>query len=41
MDNYILCSIYVIIEVEVFDVHAHVSVFYAGDDAVYIHIHCG
>ena len=40
MDHYIFYSIHAIIEVEVFDFHAHVSVFYVGDDAVYVHFYC-
>ena len=33
LDHFILCSIHVINEVKIFDVHAHVSQFYFGYDA--------
>ena len=41
MYHYIICSIHVVIEVEIFDVHAHVSRFDVGDGDVYTQFHCG
>ena len=41
LNNYIPCYIHAIIELEVFDVNAHLSGFYARDDAVYMQFHCG
>ena len=40
MDHCILFSIHANIEVEVFDVHAHVLVFKATDDTVYMQFCC-
>ena len=34
LDHYIPCSIHEVIEVEIFDVYSHVSVFDVIDDAV-------
>ena len=41
LDHYILCSIHAIIEVEIFDVHAHVSIFDVRYDTVYMQFHRG
>ena len=41
LNCYILCSFHAIIEVKIFDFHAHVLVSYVRYDAVYMHFHRG